>query len=73
MGVSAITLHQLTRHLTESDAVSPPLRARGTMARMTTPAEDTLTALIHLLDREGYDAQMRATAARAAQRSKEQA
>lgn len=26
------------------------------MARMTTPAEDTLTALIHLLDREGYDA-----------------
>ncbi|MBE0975261.1 helix-turn-helix transcriptional regulator, partial [Escherichia coli] len=23
---------------------------------MTTPAEDTLTALIHLLDREGYDA-----------------
>ena len=26
------------------------------MARMSTPAEDTLTALIHLLDREGYDA-----------------
>lgn len=36
------------------------------MSRMTTPAEETLTVLIHLLDREGYDAVTADQLARAA-------